>query len=292
MAISVIKNRKGSPGILSLAAKDLHGQRSLLKFTPQADPAIDSPRLDSYINNHLVIKQMSASSSTTNASLALPVRHARRKDARPGELLSAALDLFVEKGFAATRVEEVAARAGVSKGTLFLYFASKEELFKAVVRENISGRFSQWNAEFDAFEGSTADMLRHCMSLWWARLGSSKASGITKLMLGEAKNFPELATFYQQEVIQPAHELIRRILERGLERGEFAPLNLKYGVYAVLAPMLFLQLLMHSRTACFGDADALPLVPEEFLAAQVQIILEGLCLRPAPSSSDQGLCSL
>src|SRR5450830_919924 len=79
----------------------------------------------------------------------------RRKEARPGELLAAALDLFVDKGFAATRSEEVAARAGVSKGTLFLYFPSKEELFKAVVIENLSGRFTEWSAEFEAFEGSS-----------------------------------------------------------------------------------------------------------------------------------------
>jgi TetR/AcrR family transcriptional regulator len=80
-----------------------------------------------------------------------PTKRERRKEARPGELLDAALALFVEKGFAATRVEEVAARAGVSKGTLFLYFPSKEELFKAVVRETIAGRFGEWNEELDAF---------------------------------------------------------------------------------------------------------------------------------------------
>src|SRR5574343_1561719 len=92
----------------------------------------------------------------THASDAAPVdmpegeaRHKRerRKEARPGELLDAALDLFVEKGFAATRVEEVAAKAGVSKGTLFLYFPSQDELFKAVVRENIAGRFAEWRNE-------------------------------------------------------------------------------------------------------------------------------------------------
>lgn len=224
---------------------------------------------------------------------AVPTKHERRKDARPGELLAAALDLFVEKGFAATTVEEVARRAGVSKGTLFLYFASKEELFKAVVRENISGRFSEWNAEFDAFEGSTADMLRYCMTMWWARLGSSKASGITKLMLGEADNFPELAAFYQHEVIQPAHELIRRILQRGVDRGEFAPMNMKYGVYTVLAPMLFLQLLIHSRAACLDACEASQVVPEEYVAVQVQTILDGLRVRPLPpvptSKSDKGL---
>lgn len=223
---------------------------------------------------------MSPSKLLCKPTSAVHVKHERRKDARPGELLAAALDLFVEKGFAATKAEEVARRAGVSKGTLFLYFSSKEELFKAVVRENISGRFTEWNAEFEAFEGSTADMLRYSLALWWDRLGSTKASGITKLMLGEADNFPELAAFYQHEVIQPAHELIRRILQRGIDRDEFAPMDIRYGVYTVLAPMLFLQLLMHSKNACVDAADACPLVPEEFLAAQTQTILHGLRARP------------
>src|SRR6187200_3798621 len=98
------------------------------------------------------------------------LKRERRKEARPGELLAAALDLFVDKGYAATRAEEVAARAGVSKGTLFLYFPSKEELFKAVVMENLAGRFIEWNAEFEAYEGSTCDMLRYCMRVWWERV--------------------------------------------------------------------------------------------------------------------------
>src|SRR3954471_19038025 len=147
---------------------------------------------------------------TTN--LAAPARQ-RRKEARPQELLEAALELFVEKGFAATRSEEVAARAGVSKGTLFLYFPSKEELFKAVVRENISGRFQEWNQEFENFEGSSADMVRYCMKVWWERVGATPASGITKLMISEARNFPDIAAFYQQEVIGPGQALIRRILQ-------------------------------------------------------------------------------
>ena len=109
------------------------------------------------------------------------VKRERRKEARPGELIEAALELFVEKGFAATRVDEVAARAGVSKGTLFLYFPSKEELFKAAVRENIAGRFAEWTLELDAFEGSTDDLLRYCYKVWWERIGNTKTSGITKL---------------------------------------------------------------------------------------------------------------
>ncbi len=145
-------------------------------------------------------------------------RRERRKQARPGELLDAALDLFVEKGFAATRAEEVAARAGVSKGTLFLYFPSKEDLFKAVVRENISGRFQEWNQEFERFEGDTPDMLRLFMKMWWERVGASRASGITKLVIGEARNFPDIAAFYQHEVIQPGQLLINKILQRGVDR--------------------------------------------------------------------------
>ena len=207
----------------------------------------------------------------------------RRKEARPGELLDAALDLFVEKGFAATRSEEVAKRAGVSKGTLFLYFQSKEELFKAVVRENISGRLMEWNAEFEAFEGSTPDMLRYCLAIWWERVGATRASGITKLIMSEARNFPELAAFYQQEVVKPGQALIRRILQRGIDRGEFRALDLDYAVYTVLAPMMFLTMWKHSVGACV-PADA-PLVPERYIASQTDSILNGLCVRapdPAP----------
>ena len=199
----------------------------------------------------------------------------RRKDARPGELLDAALELFVEKGFAATRAEEVARHAGVSKGTLFLYFSSKEELFKAVVRENISGRFSEWNASFDSFQGSTADMLRYCMRIWWERIGSTKAAGVTKLMMSEARNFPELAAFYEHEVMQPGQELIQRILQRGVDRGEFRPIDMRYGVYTVLAPMLFLAMWSHSMGSCDSSRQ---LVPEDYLRVQVDTLLAGLCL--------------
>jgi AcrR family transcriptional regulator len=205
----------------------------------------------------------------------------RRKEARPGELLDAALDLFVEKGFAATRAEEVAARAGVSKGTLFLYFPSKEELFKAVVRENISGRFQEWNQEFASFEGTTADMVRYYMKVWWERVGASKASGLTKLIISEARNFPDIAAFYQHEVIQPGQELIRRILQRGVERGEFRPVDLDYAVYCVTAPMVFLMMMKHSLGVCVPED--YPLDPERYIAAQVDTLLHGLIVRGGKS---------
>lgn len=201
----------------------------------------------------------------------------RRKEARPGELLDAALDLFVEKGFAATRAEEVAARAGVSKGTLFLYFQSKEELFKAVIIENISGRFTEWNAEFDAYDGSSADMLRYAMNMWWERVGATRASGITKLILSEAHNFPEVTAFYQAEVIQPGQALIRRILQRGVDRGEFVVPDLDYAMYSVISAMVFLVMSKHSLGACV-PADR-PLDPKRYIESQAGIILNGLLVR-------------
>ena len=211
-----------------------------------------------------------------NKTPAGAVKRERRKEARPGELLDAALELFVEKGFAATRVEEVAARAGVSKGTLFLYFASKDELFKAVVRENLSGRFSEWAIEFEAFQGNTSDMLAYCMNSWWDRVGATKASGINKLMMSEAKNFPDIAAFYQHEVIGPGHALIRRIFQRGIDRGEFRAMDLDYAVYSVVAPMIFLVLSKHSMDVCIPDH--VELDPKKYIASQLSTLLHGLCL--------------
>ncbi|WP_411878146.1 TetR/AcrR family transcriptional regulator [Polaromonas sp. YR568] len=205
---------------------------------------------------------------------AVAAKRERRKQARPGELLDAALDLFVEKGFAATRAEEVAARAGVSKGTLFLYFQSKEELFKAVVRENISGRFTEWRAELDVFEGTTPELLAYCMNSWWERVGLTRASGLTKLMMSEAKNFPDIAAFYQQEVIMPGQALIRSILQRGMDRGEFRPMDLDYAVYLVVAPMIFLILSRHSAGVCVSSDRELD--PKKYIAFQVDTILNGI----------------
>ena len=198
----------------------------------------------------------------------------RRKESRPGELLDAALALFVEKGFSATRVEEVAARAGVSKGTLFLYFQSKEDLFKAVVRENIANQFPGWNEEFHTFEGTSADMLRYALVSWWERIGKTRVSGITKLVISEAQNFPEIARFYEEEVIKPGNALIRGILERGVNSGEFRTIDTEQAVHAVVAPMIFLMMWKHSMGACAASAQIMD--PEQFIHMQVDLLLFGM----------------
>ncbi len=204
-------------------------------------------------------------------------RRARRKEARPGELIEAALALFVEKGFAATRVEEVAARAGVSKGTLFLYFPSKEDLFKAVVRETVAGRFPEWADELAEFQGDSVELVRYAMHTWWERVGMTPASGITTLVMAEASTFPEIASFYQNEVVAPGHELIRRILQRGIDRGEFREMPLDYAVYSLIAPMIFLLMWKHAMTPCAPPSQQID--PLTFIDTQVDLILSGMLKR-------------
>jgi TetR/AcrR family transcriptional regulator len=203
-----------------------------------------------------------------------PEKRERRKEARPGELLAAALDLFVEKGFAATRAEEVAQRAGVSKGTLFLYFPSKEELFKAVVREHISGTIKDAFGELQAFPGTSGELVHYLMNQWWERYGNTKASGISKLMMSEAGNFPELATFYQDEVIIPGHQLIAKVIERGMASGEFRHVDVEYAVFSILAPIMFLIMWKHSMNGCCPSGHVVS--PERYLNMQADIVVQGL----------------
>ena len=204
-------------------------------------------------------------------------RRGRRKEARPGELVAAALDLFVEKGFAATRAEEVAVRAGVSKGTLFLYFPTKDDLFKAVVQENIAAVVQQGLQELGTFSGSSSDLVHYMMVAWWERYGATKASGITKLMMSEASNFPELAQFYQENVVSPGRVLIRSVIQRGIDSGEFRPVHVDYALFSILAPMMFLIMWKHSLGPCCPANQAID--PVQYLKVQADIVVQGLLRR-------------
>jgi TetR/AcrR family transcriptional regulator len=213
---------------------------------------------------------------------ASPTRQ-RRKEARPQELLDAALDLFVEKGFAATRSEEVAARAGVSKGTLYLYYPSKEELLKAVIRANLSQEIAEGADIVRGFEGSTPELLEHLMHEWWRRIGETRASGICKLVITEVRNFPDIAQFYLEEVVQPAQSMIAGVVQRGIDRGEFRALPVHEVVHALMAPILFMMLHKHSMgVACPGTA----IDPQRLLGVQIELALNGL--RPRAESAAAG----
>lgn len=206
-------------------------------------------------------------------------RWERRKDARPQELLAAAIDLFVERGFAATRLEDVARRAGVSKGTLYLYFENKEELFKAVVRNSIVPVIGEAESSVAEFDGHSAELLRSVLLAWWERIGLSKVSGIVKLVTAEANNFPELAKFYQDEVINRGTRMISSMLERGIARGEFRPINVTQMTQVLIAPMLMLVTWKHSIGPCErGDLE-----PLAFLDTFLDMALHGLLPPAAPA---------
>ena len=128
-------------------------------------------------------------------------RWQRRKEARPAEILDAALEQFVARGFAATRLDDIAKRAGCTKGTIFLYFANKEELFKALVREYIVPRIQLAEQVVEQHEGPVRDLLEKVLRSRWEGLVNSQLSGLPKLMFSEAGNFPDLVRFYHEEVV-------------------------------------------------------------------------------------------
>jgi AcrR family transcriptional regulator len=198
----------------------------------------------------------------------------RLKEARPQQLLDAALMLFAEKGFAATRAEEVAQRAGVSKGTLYLYYPSKEELLKAVIREHLSSRIAAGAAAAEKHRGPVAELLREVFARWWLEVFDSPTSGVFKLIITEVRNFPEIAEFYVAEVIQPAENLIARIVQRGIDSGEFEALDVPNVVHSLCLPMVMLCVHKHSLGACPGHDEDFH--PHEFVRAHVDLVVRGL----------------
>ena len=199
-------------------------------------------------------------------------RWTRRKEARPEEITAAALDLFVERGYAATRLEDVAARAGVSKGTLYLYFANKEELFKAVVREALVARLVEFRSQIENYQGSTFELLSLMMKTWWERIGSTRISGIPKLILSEARNFPEIAQFYVAEVVRPGRETVEAVVRRGIARGEFREVDVESVVHLFVAPMILVSLWRNALEPCCDERIDTPAL----IQTHVEMLSRGL----------------
>jgi len=199
-------------------------------------------------------------------------RWRRRKEARPGEILDAALDQFTEKGFAATKLTDVAARAGVSKGTVYLYFDSKEALFQEMVKETLLPHLEEAEIRVGGHEGSTADLMYGLCAHWRNNIMNSKAAGIPKLVIAESSNFPEMARFYMDNVVSRGTALVERILQRGVDKGEFRPMDITHTARAVLAPMIFAAIYDHS----LRPHDKGPYDVEKYLESHLQMILHGL----------------
>lgn len=204
-------------------------------------------------------------------------RWERRKESRPSELVNAALTLFVERGYAATRLEEVASRAGVSKGTLYLYFESKEDLFKAVVRSGIVPAIEQAEQLVEQFQGSTTALLREIVLGWWQFIGGTPHAGITKLVISESRNFPEIAAFWYDDVVVRANRMFAGVLGRGIASGEFREMDVEYTVRVLMAPVIMLMLWSHSLGAC----ERTPVDAERYLDNYLQVLLGGICKAPA-----------
>ena len=198
----------------------------------------------------------------------------KRKDARPQELLVAALELFGEKGFAATRTEEIAKRAGVSKGTLYIYFPSKKHLLKAVIQESLSTLIEKGREIENTYVGSTGDLLKCLILNWWREVGDTSISVIHKIMISEVRNFPEIGEFYAHQVAIPGQQLFMQILQRGIDRGEFKQFATKEISVAIVAQMMYLCLHKHSLGAC-ADQDSW-VEPAQVLVTYVDVLLFGI----------------
>lgn len=196
----------------------------------------------------------------------------RRKDARPGELMQAALEVFAERGFAATRLDEVAQRAGVSKGTVYLYFESKEALFKAAVEAAMTPALEAAEALAADVTKPSAELLRCFVFGWWQMVGATALGGLPKLLVAEAGNFPELARWFHDNMISRAQRALTSIIELGVARRDFRPLSPPVAARIVFAPMFAYALWRRAFGGCMTDLPD----PEPYFSLAADMLTHGL----------------
>ena len=202
-------------------------------------------------------------------------RWQRRKDARPEEIVNAALEQFVERGFAATRLEDVARRAGVTKGTLYLYFKNKEALFKAVVRQTIVPVIAQGESTARSFTGSARELLEQLVREYWRLVYETSLAGIPKLMMAEAANFPQLARFYYDEVVTRGHKLLGGVIERGMKNGEFRRVDIPAATKLALSPLMHATVAYRAFAACMPEGFDV----RKYLDTHIDLYLHGIANR-------------
>lgn len=195
----------------------------------------------------------------------------RRKDARPTEIADAALALFSERGFAATRLEDVATRAGVSKGTLYLYFPTKEDLFRAVLRQGLLPNLEAMEHAVAADQAQAPVLLRQIAGRLLQVLDTN-LTAIPKLVLAESGNFPAIARMYADEVVTRAMALLTGILNRGIERGELRRVDPQSAIPSFIAPFLMMALWKHS----LGQHTQIAIDPKAVMETHMDIVLRGL----------------
>jgi AcrR family transcriptional regulator len=195
----------------------------------------------------------------------------RRKDARPTEIVAAARAVFLENGFASAKVDEIARRAGVSKGTVYLYFPTKEALFEETVRADFLPLMERLTTLVMADEDMPAiDQLRLVGETMYREIAGSDRRLITHLVISEGPRFPWLTEFYHREIMSRGLNLIRAVLERGEARGEFEAGGLKNYPEILMAPTIVgaLFAILFARHEPF-DMDA-------FRAAHIEFVMRAL----------------
>jgi AcrR family transcriptional regulator len=199
-------------------------------------------------------------------------RWRRRKADRPGEIIAAALEVFSERGFAATRLDDVAKRAGLSKGALYLYFETKEDLFRAVVGEAVGANLAHLEKAVQAdlpFEQT----LRAGLTLLANRLASDRRiSGVVKLVIAESRAMPELARIWHDTVIARALNMINTLIRRAQDRGEVRAGDPRYFAMGVIGPMLLAMIWRET----FEPVGALPVSVEALAAQHLDVVMEGM----------------
>ncbi len=174
-------------------------------------------------------------------------RWRRRKDARPDELVAAALALFAEQGFAKTNLRDVAKAAGVSKGTVYLYFKNKEDLLRAAVQKTTAPILDFGDDLELESEAPASELLRTLVTGWVDEFERRAVSGLPKLVVAEAANFPEVAELFVDSILMRARRLFQRVLKRGVRAGEFrADLEVRQATHVLLGPIIWSQIHQHS----------------------------------------------
>jgi len=208
--------------------------------------------------------------------LAAPPRWQRRPEARPDEILDAALAVFGESGFARAKIDDVARLAGVSKGTVYLYYDSKEALFREMVRAKVVAALAHAEETVRTFDGSSRELLVILVSSMYRRLRDDGMARVGRVVQAELPSFPELAQFYFEEVILRSRRLVSRVLERGVESGEFREVSHGFAARGLAS------LLVHTaQLQCFfHDFDPDQLSDEAALGGLVDLYLHGVLARP------------
>lgn len=166
------------------------------------------------------------------------IKQRRAPAQRPGEIIDAALALFVEKGFAATRLDDVAVRAGLSKAAIYLYFEDKTALFQGVVRHAVIANLGTVEAMLKAHRGPVAELLPRILEFMAGRIEQTSMAAVAKLVIAESRAFPEIGRFYLKEVIGRGLPLLEGLIARGIEQGEFRKVDPAMTVRSIIGAML------------------------------------------------------